>query len=100
MVLLAAVIPHPQIGRKLVHLFKEAGAKAPYALADIWIEHDRADCKQLIRMTVEAIGPALVSSGRVSKADFDDLLADFARVEADPSVAIITNPAITVWSSV
>jgi ubiquinone/menaquinone biosynthesis C-methylase UbiE len=100
MALLAAVIPHPQIGRKLVHLFREAGARAPHARADIWIEYDGADCKQLIRMTVEAIGASLVSRGRLSETEFSDLLADFARVAADPSLVIITNPAISVWISV
>jgi hypothetical protein len=100
MALLAAVIPHPQIGRKLIHLFREAGANAVEARADTWIEYDRTDIKQVVRMTVEAIGAALIRSGRVSNDEFKGLLADFVRVESDPSAVIITNPVIAVWTGV
>ena len=96
----AALFPDAQIGRKLVHLFREAGARTPQAWADIVIEYDAADTKRIYRMTWEAVGAALVRSGRLSEPDFEDLLNDFVRVEADPSIVVIGNPVIAVWTRV
>ena len=95
----AAAFPDAQIGRKLVHLFRTAGAKSPVARADIGIEYDSADLKKIYRMTFAALGAALVRAGGVSESEFSDLLDDFSRVEADPSIVVIGNPVIAVWTS-
>ena len=96
----AALFPDAQIGRKLVHLFREAGANSARALADIPIEYDGVDAKRIYRMTYEAVGAALVGSGRLSEAEFQDLLKDFSRVEADSTIVVIGNPVIAVWTGV
>ena len=95
-----ALFPDAQIGRKLVHLFREAGAKSPQARADIGIEYDSVDVKRIYRMTYEAVGAALIGSGRMSETEFQDLLNDFISVEADPSIVVIGNPVVAVWTSV
>jgi len=95
-----ALFPDAQIGRKLVHLFREAGANSPQARADIGIEYDSVDFKRIYRMTYEAVGAALVGSGRMSETEFQDLLNDFISVEADPSIVVIGNPVVAVWTSV
>lgn len=96
-----AVFPDAQIGRKLVHLFREAGGRWPQARADVFgIEYESVDLKRIYRMTYEAVGAALIRLDRMSKTEFQDLLNDFISVEADPSIVVIGNPVITVWTSV
>lgn len=95
----AAVFPDAQIGRKLVHLFREAGAKSPLARADLAIEYDSSDIKKLYRMVFVSIRAALVRGGHVSESEFNDLLNDLRRVEADPSIVVIGSPIIAVWTN-
>ena len=95
------VFPDAQIGRKLVHLFREAGAKCPQARADVFgMEYDSVDLKRIYRMTYEAVGAALIRLGRMTKTEFQDLLNEFISVEADPSIVVIGNPVIAVWTSI
>ena len=40
---------------------------------------------------------ALVAAGDLDSAEYESLLADFRRVEADPGRVLIGNPIISVW---
>ena len=97
--LCSSIFPNPQMGRKLLHLFREAGATCSRAQADIGIEYDGVDFKRLVRMNYEAVGPALVRSGRLSEVEYQDLLKDAVHAEGDPSIVMIGNPAIAVWTT-
>ena len=93
------VVADAQIGRKLVHLFRGAGAAALQARGDIVIETEGADLRLISTMTFEAIGRALVSAGDLQPAQYESLRADFRQVESDPGRVLIGNPIISVWGA-
>ena len=92
-----ATFPNPLMGRQLPLAFREAGATAPQERALIAVETEPGDMKAVYRMTFEALGPALVDGGHLDRVDYDALLAEFARVEADPNVTVLGNPVVAVW---
>ena len=96
----AAVFPHPLMGRRLVHLFREAGATSPQAAADSCIEHNCTDIKRLYRMTFESIGAALVQKGAITQTEFEEHAEEFRVVESDPSITVMAQPNVAVWASV
>ena len=85
------------MGRKLVGLLREANCKDVAATADVAMEYCGSDIKRIYRLTVEAVGPALIEGGMFTEAEMGPLLQEFARVEADESVVCIGNPIIAAW---
>jgi hypothetical protein len=95
-----AVFANATVGRQLVALFREAGCRPAGTMADICIEPGCSGLKRLFRMTIEAVGPALIAKGLLNESDFNALCQEFLRVETDETVVCISNPVITVWSAV
>lgn len=77
------LFPHPLIGRQLVHLFRAAGAGKLTAGAILGMEFEGDEYRRLYRLSAEAIGPAIVSRGVMTEAEYEDHLADMRRLEAD-----------------
>ena len=94
-----AVVADAEIERKLVHLFRSIGAGSVEVRADIAIEAEGVDLRQISTITFEAIGRALVTAGHLDSAEYKSLLADFREVESDPGRVLIGNPIISVWGS-
>jgi ubiquinone/menaquinone biosynthesis C-methylase UbiE len=95
--LFQGVVADAETGRKLVHLFREVGDGPLQVRGDIVIETEGVDLRQIFTLTFEAIGRALVAAGDLDSAEYESLLADFRRVEADPDRVLIGNPIISVW---
>jgi SAM-dependent methyltransferase len=95
-----AVFANAMVGRQLVALFREAGCRPAGTMADICIEPGCSGLKRLYRLSVEAVGPAVLRKGLLNESDFDALCQEFLRVETDEAVVCISNPVITVWSAV
>ena len=97
--LLAALLPDPFIGRKLVHLFREAGATDIKCEVHSEIETESALIRRTWRMTIEAMGSAMVARKILSHTDLDDLLAELRRVESDDTTVFLGNPNVFVWAT-
>ncbi len=93
-----AVFADAEIGGKLVHLFRGAGADPLDVRSDIFIEAQGMDLRRMHTWTFEAIGQALVSAGHMDSAEFSSLLDDFRQVESDASRVLISNPVISAWA--
>ena len=91
------VVADAEIGRKLVHLFRGVGAGPLEVRGDIVIEAEGVALRQISTITFEAIGRARVAAGHLASAEYESLLADLLRVEADPGRVLIGNPIISVW---
>lgn len=97
--LLQALLPDPFIGRKLVHLFRDAGATDIRCEAHCEMEAGSALIRRTWRMTIEAMGPAIIARGILSATDLDDLLAELRRAESDDSIVFVANPNVFVWGT-
>jgi SAM-dependent methyltransferase len=97
---LMAVFPNQFAGRKLVHLFRRAGATNISAHAECVIEPDSAVLKRLWTLSIEAMGPALLAKGIVTEVELADLLIEFKRVELDDASVVLSSPVVCVWATV
>jgi SAM-dependent methyltransferase len=96
--LLAALIPDPFIGRKLVHMLGAAGAREVHTDATSSIEYGKCDGRRTWRMSFEAMSPGLLTRGILTSPEYADLIAEFGRVEQDPDTVLLHNPIVCAWA--
>jgi SAM-dependent methyltransferase len=92
--LLAALLPDPFIGRKLGHLLRQSGAGEVHLEAASGIEQGDSTVRRTWRMTVEAMGPAMLSKNILTAEELTALIAEFRRVEQDPGTVLLYNPVV------
>lgn len=88
------VFQHPLIGRRLVPLFKEAGASNIQAGAFILIEHDASTLKRAYRLTAEGAGAAAEAKGILTADEVRTMIDGLRRLEEDPESVVIGFPNI------
>lgn len=95
--LLGALLPDAFIGRKLIHLLRAAGVREIRGEATSGIEHCEVTVRRTWRITIEALGPALLAKNIISSSEFADLLAEFERVEHDPNTVLLHHSNVCAW---
>jgi SAM-dependent methyltransferase len=87
------------IGRKLVALFRAAGAKHFRVEAFTAIEHGDDTVRRLWRMTVQSMAAGIQGRNAMSAAEFDELIAEFQRVEQDPDAVLMSLTSVCLWAT-
>ena len=98
--LLRALLPDPFIGRKLGHMLREAEANEVHMDAVLGIEHSASLIRRTWRLTVEAMGPALLANNILSPAELTALIEELTRAEQDPNTVLLYNPVVFAWAQV
>ncbi len=84
----------PFIGRKLPTLFRAAGLQKIYSAAFIGFQTQPPHTKKLIRLTAEAMAPAILERGLTTPAELGMLIAELQRLENDEETTYLTNPSV------
>lgn len=86
------VFQNPSVGRRLVPLFKEAGAANIQAGAFMQLEHDASTLKRTYRLTAEATGAAAEAKGILTSGEVRTMIDGLRALEEDPESVMIRFP--------
>jgi hypothetical protein len=87
---------NPALGRKLVSVFREAGARDIQCAAAMQLEHDASMLKRTYRLTAEATAPGAVAQGVLTEAEAREMIDGLIALEQDPSSVMMRFP--DVWA--
>ncbi len=88
------VFQNPSVGRRLVPLFKEAGASNIQAGAFMQLEHDASTLKRTYRLTAEATGAAAEAKGILTAGEVRAMVGGLRALEEVPASVMIRFPDI------
>jgi len=88
-----------RIGRKLVSHFKAAGASHIEAGAAQHLEYRDTDCRRIYRLTMYSAEGPIKARGLVGETEFDELIRELERLEADPDAVVMKMPDMWVVAS-
>lgn len=92
------VFQNPSIGRRLVPLFKQAGASNIQAGAFMQLEHDESTLKRTYRLTAEATGVAAEAKGILSAEEVRTMIEGLRALENDPASVMMRFPDVWVMA--
>jgi SAM-dependent methyltransferase len=87
---------NPNIGRKLVGYFRDAGASRVAGGALLHLEHDAAVLKRTYRLSAEATGPLAQAKGVLTELEVREMIDGLARLEADTASVVVKFPDMWV----
>lgn len=85
---------NPPAGRRLVHYFRDAGARDIRAGAWTELEQDARILRRIYRLSAEATGPAAASRGILTPTEVDEMIAALIDLEQDDSSVVVKFPDI------
>jgi hypothetical protein len=59
---------------------------------------DGMETRRTIRLSMEALGPALIRIGYMEENDVQAICDELKRVEQDQDILFMSNPVVTVWA--
>ena len=87
---------NPNIGRKLVAYFRDAGASRVEGGALLHLEHDAAVMKRTYRLSAEATGPLAQARGVLTEFEVREMIDSLARLEDDVASVLVKFPDMWV----
>ena len=90
-----SLFPDPLTGRKLVHHARAAGATVIDCGAIQGMDTGQ-HYRRIYRLSVEAMRPAILATGKLSESEYEALLAEMIRVEQAPDVVCFKMPDMWV----
>lgn len=88
-----------RIGRKLVHHFRDAGARHIDAGCASGIEYEGIEMKRLFRLSVEAMRGGILAKNIWTPAECDAIISGLERLEKDPDCVVVKFPDFWVIAS-
>jgi len=88
-----------RIGRKLVSHFRAAGASQTESGAAQHLEYRDADCRRIYRLSMFSAEVPIKARGLLGENEFDELVRELERLEADPYAVVLKMPDIWVVAS-
>lgn len=111
------LFPNAFAGRGLAALFGQTGYPAAHIFIDSVIEvggitsgsvfagtkklveaYEGTELRRTYRLSMEAVGPALISGGHMGEEDVQAMCDEFERVEQDKDILCMGNPVVTAWA--
>ena len=84
------------VGRELYSLFRQLGCTEPYLDVETIAGMD-VELRRSYRMTIEAVGPALIDKGILNPDELEELLGELRRVEGTEGTLCVWSPVFSVW---
>lgn len=91
------VFVEPNMGRKLLSLFGEAGFSQLNSNIAVFPDVTEKKVKQVYTLTGEALELPIKKTGFMSEDEYEAWIAELKRVEDDASCILIGSPSIAVW---
>ncbi len=91
------LMANSSIGSRLWPLFSELGYSSVNVDFELCGLYEGAAQKQILRLTYEATGPALIERGLSTRSEFEAMLEEFKRIEQDESVFLPGFPLYYGW---
>jgi hypothetical protein len=83
----------PEYGRKLVHALEGAGLERVRAEGRVRVYRGASPGAAFLALSLEALAPALVNSGELTKEELHRALATMN----DPGTVLVSPPMIAAW---
>ena len=84
------------VGRELYSLFLKSGFTEPFLEVET-IAGTNIELRRSYRMTIEAVGPAVMDKGILTPAELEELLVELRRVEGQEDTLCVWSPVFSVW---
>ena len=88
-----------RIGRKLVSHFRAAGASQIETGAAQHLEHRDTDCRRIYRLSMYSAEAPIKARGLLGEKEFDELVRELERLEADTEAVVMKMPDMWVIAS-
>jgi len=84
------------VGRELYSLFRQLGCTEPHLGVET-IAGVNVDLRRSYRMTIEAVGPALIDQEILTPDQLEEMLGELRRVEGQQDTLCVWSPIFSVW---
>ncbi len=90
------LFPSAFVGRELYSLFRQLGCIEPHLDVET-VAGVNVELRRSYRMTIEAVGPALIDQGILNPDQLEELLGELKRVEGQEDTLCVWSPVFSVW---